>query len=1051
MGKILKVVLIVVAIVISVIALQPQYTLTLLGKFVVAAGAAALASELQGTPDFGIAEQKGIRDEITGSVVPRNLLYGTMRGTGTVVYAGTHSTDNKYLTMIFVLGAGEINAFTKWFVGDEEVTLNGSGLVTTGQYANKIRITSHVGTDTQTADTAVSGDISEWTANHRLRGLAYFAVRYEFDTEVFSGRRPVVSAVFQGHKLYNPALDSTIPGGSGTHRHTDETTWTWDGDGNNWGLVALDYLKRSPLGARIPVEWINLPLAISAYNVSNEDVALKAGGTQKRYTIDGLANSAQKRNNILDAMFRASAGRLIYQAGQFNIYPGATAVGIIGLGDDDLREPITIQTARPNKVQVNRVVGTYIDNQSDVYRETDYPDYVDSAATTIDGEPLDLALNQPYLQDGIRAQRVAKIFQQEARQQMSVTYPAKLKGMQLQAWSVVKLSSVRWSFVDKLFRVVSWQRVDSGGVNLQLVEYSDAMYSWNEVTEEQPVVGPDNPTLADGTLISPVVNLAATPVVLTGDQGTAQDGVKVTWDTPDLTVLGTHVQYRKLGDVDYLATSFVRREITFLHIPKLEPNTVYEIRAKHINMRDISGIYSVAIQVTTATGTIVDFDNIGGYNSDSNGWTADDDTFWTADRIGNPLNDATNNITYNQPDEPPSASEGDSWIDNNLFNNVSKKFTDGSFQISSTEGAVIGVNTVDSLDAVQGDAELKNIQQEWDQVQDGSGTIPDNNATLGAIQGLDFFKAGGLTLYGTPEFENILQEWTDIQDTGGFAPADNATVGAPSGSNINGTLAQNLFNTDGEFLRILGTGVQQNQGNDIVRNSTFGLSYNTALDGDAVTFGTAWQNIPTISFLSGGLSHDPTGLDGAKQHIQSFIAQNLTTAGFDAILKIKEIASGIVSETDGEGTGTETAWHKDVGHAGPLWQAGKENAAEAWDGNYTFKYDVTASFSFPNNINTVTAAFYTNDGGGWTKRGTLYHLATVLEQVFTVNVDGLTTNAGGGAEDIEFGMDEESVQGTGTVSDVIDVTWDRATAPSEASATPSGVTAIPYIVLGNNE
>ncbi|MFQ5535661.1 MAG: hypothetical protein ACE5EM_12665, partial [Sphingomonadales bacterium] len=272
-------------------------------------------------------QARGRKEEVRSAVAPRTIVYGRARIAGTMVYAGAHGTDNKYLTMVFVVAGHEIDGFEKWFLNDDEVTLDADGFVTAGRFSGKVRILTRLGAANQTA---LGLGVAEWTVNHKLLGLAHYAVRFEFDPEVFTNGRPRVDAVIRGAKLYDPREDASVPGGNpvGTHVAGDPSTWQWS---NNWGLVMLDYLKRDPLGARLPLADIDIGAVVAAANISDEDVQLKGGGTHKRYTADGTVDTRAKRNGVLTNVLSAGAGQLIYQGGKFTLYAGADSPAAITL------------------------------------------------------------------------------------------------------------------------------------------------------------------------------------------------------------------------------------------------------------------------------------------------------------------------------------------------------------------------------------------------------------------------------------------------------------------------------------------------------------------------------------------------------------------------------------------------------------------------------------------------------------------------------------------------------------------------------------------------
>ena len=190
-------------------------------------------------PDFSqnIADQnaRGVLVNKFNANAHIPIIYGTRKVGGNVVFLETSGTDNQYLYMAIVLSEGEINDISAIFINDNQVTWSGdiadntsitvgSGDANFYDGASLITCEPHFGSDSQSASTLLS-TLSSWTSNHRLRGLAYLALKFEWNQDKF-GSLPSVNAVVQGKKVYNPNLDGTVTGGSGSHRA--DTSYTWE-------------------------------------------------------------------------------------------------------------------------------------------------------------------------------------------------------------------------------------------------------------------------------------------------------------------------------------------------------------------------------------------------------------------------------------------------------------------------------------------------------------------------------------------------------------------------------------------------------------------------------------------------------------------------------------------------------------------------------------------------------------------------------------------------------------------------------------------------------
>ena len=105
---------------------------------------------------------------------------------------------------------------------------------------------AHHGASDQTVDPMLLASTPEViTSNHRLRGIAYIAASFEYDTEGMFRSIPQLTVVVKGKKLYDPRKDGSITGGSGSHRYDTPSTYEWS---DNAALCLLDYLRDGEYG-----------------------------------------------------------------------------------------------------------------------------------------------------------------------------------------------------------------------------------------------------------------------------------------------------------------------------------------------------------------------------------------------------------------------------------------------------------------------------------------------------------------------------------------------------------------------------------------------------------------------------------------------------------------------------------------------------------------------------------------------------------------------------------------------------------------------------------
>jgi hypothetical protein len=172
-------------------------------------------SALSPKPDFSsFGAGGGSRGGSAGTLVnvkqaasPADFVYGEVRKGGVISFYESTGTDNKFLHQVIVIAGHEIQSIDDIYVNDEIVSVDGSDFVT-GDWKSKIRINIHLG-DQTAADTDLVAETSVDTS-FVGNGLAYLYVRYEYDQDVFANGVPLITAVVQGKKVYDPRSATTV-------------------------------------------------------------------------------------------------------------------------------------------------------------------------------------------------------------------------------------------------------------------------------------------------------------------------------------------------------------------------------------------------------------------------------------------------------------------------------------------------------------------------------------------------------------------------------------------------------------------------------------------------------------------------------------------------------------------------------------------------------------------------------------------------------------------------------------------------------------------------
>ena len=168
-------------------------------------------------------QERSILVNKNSSNAPIPVVYGKRRVGGTRVYIGTSdgdgNEDTEYLNMVLALCEGQMGLLTKVYFNDEVVfdgTLAHAGIiddsneVEDNKYAGTFEIQYMDGRDNQTTSTLMSDSISDdWTANHRLRGVAYLAIKLQANPDKYQGGVPLITCVMNGKQITSTANYST--------------------------------------------------------------------------------------------------------------------------------------------------------------------------------------------------------------------------------------------------------------------------------------------------------------------------------------------------------------------------------------------------------------------------------------------------------------------------------------------------------------------------------------------------------------------------------------------------------------------------------------------------------------------------------------------------------------------------------------------------------------------------------------------------------------------------------------------------------------------------
>jgi hypothetical protein len=442
-------------------------------------------SALAPRPPAG-ADLRGTLINTREADAPHDYVYGTVRKGGVITYVEATGANNKFLHIILTLAGHEVEAIDDVYIDDQVATIDGSGFVTSQSWDSKIRIVKYTGSQT-TAPALLLAESGQINSNFIGRGIAYLYIRLEYDTDVFPNGIPLFTAVVRGKKVYDPRTATTAFSA-------------------NAALCVRDYITSSQ-GLGDPS--VNDTTFTASANVCDENVTLSVGGTEKRYTMNGVMTADMTPGDVLQKMMTACAGTTFWGQGEWQLKVGYYTAPVKTLTLDDLRGPISLQTRISMGSIFNSVTGTFND-ASQAYVVVDYPKLTSATFLAEDNgidSPIDLAL--PFTTSAATAQRIAKMTLFRGREQMVLSADFGLAAFSIQVGDIVAMTIDRYGWSAKEFEVVGWSFFADGEagdlrVRLELRETSEAAFDW--AAEESAILA--NNTNLPSSYITQTVGLS---------------------------------------------------------------------------------------------------------------------------------------------------------------------------------------------------------------------------------------------------------------------------------------------------------------------------------------------------------------------------------------------------------------------------------------------------------------------------------------------------------------------------------------------------------------
>ena len=539
-------------------------------------------------------------------------------------------------------------------------------------------------------------DFGQWDNTKVGKGVCHAMERLYLDKDnpAYQGE-PTTQYLVKGRLLYDPRLDSTVTGGSGTHRSDNSSTWAYS---DNPVLALLDYVTNDEYGRGLAYTNLDLASIIVCANAcdvlvdiparlqnsgpgadtitiydpeTGQFITVEVGDTypqyhpdqdtttnkQKRYRINTAIDGSKEILDNIQQILNVFKGNFVYVNGKYTVTMADVANSVLSITDDDIIGGLTISDGDRSQ-RMNRATVKFINANKDF--KTDQVSWPEIGTTEYNAylaEDQNEKLHRTFTIDGCtnyyQAEDTAEFIVRDGRSGLTVSGTFGSRALALTPGDVVAITYDSASYSGKFFRVQTVAlNIQTMNINLTLREYDSSVYTWNANKGNEPLGFSWHEEPVNLSPTSPSIGTVSTT---THDQA---DSTAVIVMTVPFT--GVPAEAHR---VEVSASVQNENKFTTVNVTDLPTETsaaitlgrggvTYDVRVRYIIV-DVNGTHLPSAYVRTTHAVPALASAIG-------------------TKVGGISDGATANIIYRQ-DEPPTGTDhnaGDQWFDTNDGNKV---------------------------------------------------------------------------------------------------------------------------------------------------------------------------------------------------------------------------------------------------------------------------------------------------------------------------------------------------------------------------------------------
>ena len=455
-------------------------------------------------PDPG-GRAAGIRTTatMTGGVNPDGFILGWYSTEGQLVappmsHGKSGRTPNYYLNYVIEVGGIPGQQLDGLIIDGEPVEIGETphedyGLPILGRFEDRAWVRYYDGSQT-VADAMLVAKypapyMRPWGADRIGAGICYAVLTFAYDREVWSGF-PKVRFVLHGIPLYDPRLDSTQPGGLGSHRWGQPATW----QSSTNPVVQIYNILR---GIALPggdtwggdVEAEDLPLSVWTAAMDRCDALVN---TRPRYRAGFEVRVDDEPFAVIEQLLRSASADLCEIGGQWSIAVGEPDLPVMFVSDDDIivTEPEDFEPFPAPDGVYNGIAASYPSPGAAWESKESAPIHFAEMEAEDGGRRLMADLQLPAVPWPGQVQRLARAYVKDNRRWRRHVLTLGFAAAMLEPHDTISWTSDRNYYSSKLFEVVEAVRDPQVGlVQVVLRERDPSDY------DPAPEVLPDPPTM----------------------------------------------------------------------------------------------------------------------------------------------------------------------------------------------------------------------------------------------------------------------------------------------------------------------------------------------------------------------------------------------------------------------------------------------------------------------------------------------------------------------------------------------------------------------------